>query len=89
MLTFTLAMNRKLKTGESKAEFFRCRAWKERAEFISRYFQKGSTMCLVGTLHAYEYEDKNGIKHDGVEVAVEEIYFVDGKEKTEDDIFGE
>ena len=78
VITFSVAVNRRVSKGaEQKADFIRCRAWRERAEFISRYFHKGSSISIVGTLQQYEYTDQQGAKRTNYEVVVDEVAFVD------------
>ena len=77
VVTFTVAINRRTKNTEQKADFIRCRAWRERAEFISRYFHKGSSISIVGTLQQNEYTDQQGVKRSSYEVVVDEVNFVD------------
>ena len=75
--SFTLAVNRK-----DKADFINCVAWNKQAEFISKYFNKGSQICLVGRLQTRDYE-KDGKKVFITEVITEEVYFT-GKKETND-----
>lgn len=77
VVTFTVAVNRRSKSADQKADFIRCRAWRERAEFISRYFHKGSSISIVGTLQQNEYTDQQGVKRSNYEVVVDEVAFVD------------
>ena len=64
-LTFTVAVDRGFKNanGEYDTDFITCVAWKERAEFIGRYFGKGKMIAVEGQLRSRTYEDKNGTKH--------------------------
>ena len=78
VITFSVAINRRVaKSAEQKADFIRCRAWRERAEFIARYFHKGSSISIVGTLQQYEFTDQAGAKRTNYEVVVDEVSFVD------------
>ncbi len=78
VLTFSVAVNRRIaKNTEQKADFINCRAWRERAEFISRYFHKGSSISVVGTLQQNNWVDQQGAKHSTYEVVVDEVNFVD------------
>lgn len=78
--SFNLAVNRKYsKEGEQAADFISCVAWRQRAEFIAKYFKKGSSLCITGELQTRQYTDKNGAKHYVTEVMVEDAHFVDGK----------
>lgn len=78
--TFSLAVNRKGgKDQEQKTDFITCTAWRQTAEFISRYFKKGSSLCVVGNLQKREWENKDGQKQYATEVVVDEAMFVDSK----------
>lgn len=75
--SFSVAVNRK--GGEQKTDFIKCVAWRQTAEFISRYFRKGSSICVVGNLQQREWKDKDGNKRIETEVIVDEANFVDSK----------
>lgn len=77
---FTIAVNRKFKNqnGEYDADFISCVAWKQTAEFITRYFNKGSMICVSGSLRNGSYTDKN---HSDVTHYTTDVY-VDGVEFT-------
>lgn len=79
-LTFSIAVNRKTgKEQEQQADFITCVAWRNTAEFISRYFNKGSSICVVAEIQTRSWTDGNGNKRYATEVIVSEAYFVDGK----------
>lgn len=78
--TFSVAVNRKVgKDQEQKTDFITCVAWRTTAEFISRYFRKGSSIAIVGNLQQRSWEDKDGNKRYATEVVVDEAHFVDSK----------
>ena len=78
--TFSLAINRKVaKDQPQKADFIRCVAWRQTAEFISRYFNKGSSLCVVGSIQTRTWKDDNGYTRESTEILVEEAMFVDSK----------
>lgn len=73
---FRIAVNRPFqKDKEQQADFISCTAWRQTAEFVSRYFQKGSMIAVVGSLRNNDYTDQNGVKHYSMNVLVEEIHF--------------
>jgi single-strand DNA-binding protein len=74
---FSIAVNRK--GAERKTDFIDCVAWRQTAEFICKYFGKGSSICIVGSLQKREWTDKNGQKRYATEVIAEEASFVDSK----------
>ena len=77
---FSLAVNRKYsKDGEQAVDFISCVAWRTTAEFLSRYFKKGSSVCIVGNIQTRSYTDKEGNKRSATEVIVDEANFVDSK----------
>lgn len=78
--TFSVAVNRKVgKDQEQKTDFITCVAWRNTAEFIARYFHKGSCICVTGSLQQRQWQDKDGNKRYATEVIVDEANFVDGK----------
>lgn len=81
VLSFSVAINRKV--DKTKTDFIDCVAWRNTAEFISKYFSKGSSICLVGELQKREWKDNNGNKRYATEVIVDDAYFVDSKAETE------
>ena len=77
--SFSIAVNRRSKDGQAPADFINCQAWRATAEFISRYFKKGSSICLVGSLQTRTWTDQQGNKRYATEVVADEAYFVDSK----------
>lgn len=78
---FTLAVDREyVKSGEErKCDFIVCVAWRNTAEFITKYFQKGSMIAVVGEIQSRNYEDKNGNKRTAIEVIVTDASFCGSK----------
>ena len=74
---FSIAVNRK--GADKKTDFIDVVAWRQTAEFICKYFGKGSSICIVGNLQKREWTDKNGQKRYATEVIAEEASFVDSK----------
>lgn len=78
--SFTIAVNRRgAKDGQQTSDFINCVAWKERAELISKYFRKGSSICIVGEIQTRKWQDSNGNNRNATEVIVNEVNFVDSK----------
>lgn len=79
--SFTIAVDRKFKNanGEREADFLNCVAWRQQAEFLGKYFQKGSKVAIVGNLQARSYDGSDGKKVYVTEVVVDEVDFVDSK----------
>lgn len=77
---FSLAVNRRYsKEGEQQTDFINCQAWRSTAEFIGKYFKKGSSLCVVGSIQTRSWKDQNGNNRYATEVIVDEAMFVDGK----------
>lgn len=82
--SFSIAVNRKYaKDGEPQADFINCQAWRGTAEFISKYFRKGSSICIMGAIQTRSWDDKNGQKRYATEVVADEAMFVDSKNDTQ------
>lgn len=78
--TFSIAVNRKYnKDQQQQTDFINCVAWRGTAEFISKYFQKGSSICITGAIQTRSWTDNNGNKRYTTEVIVDEANFVDSK----------
>ena len=81
---FTVAVDRKFankETGERQADFITCVAWRQTAEFLSKYFNKGKMICVEGNLRTDSYKDKNhdDVTHYTTEVYVDNVEFCGGK----------
>lgn len=81
--SFTLAINRNFKNKEGKydADFLNCQAFKNTAEFIEKYFKKGSMMAITARAQTRNYDDNDGKKRFVTEFIVEEVYFTGNNEK--------
>ena len=80
--TFTVAVNRSYvkQGGERQTDFIDVVAWRNTAEFISKYFRKGQMIAVQGSIQTRSYQDKNGNKRRAVEVHVDKADFCgDGK----------
>ncbi len=77
VLQFTVAVDRNFaKQGEERqADFISCVAWRQTAEFIGRYFDKGRLIALEGHLQSRTYDDKNGTRHYITELIVDQASF--------------
>lgn len=77
--SFSVAVNRRFaREGQQTADFINCVAWRQTAEFISKYFTKGRMIGVVGSLTTGRYE-KDGQTHYTTDVTVDEAYFADSK----------
>ena len=81
---FTVAVDRRFadkNTGERQADFISCTAWRQTAEFVSRYFSKGRLIAVEGSLRNNNYQDRNhpDVTHYTMDVQVDNVEFVGGK----------
>ncbi|MBR3666627.1 MAG: single-stranded DNA-binding protein [Ruminococcus sp.] len=81
---FTVAVDRRFAdktTGERQADFISCTAWRQTAEFVSRYFNKGKLIAIEGSLRNNNYQDRNhpDVTHYTMDVQVDNVEFVGGK----------
>lgn len=78
--SFLVAVNRpRTKDAENAADFISVTAWRERAEFVDKYFDKGSSIFVEGTLQTRTWTDRDGSKRKETEVVAERVSFVDSR----------
>lgn len=82
--SFSVAVDRpnakKLKeNNQQTSDFINCVAWEHTAEFLGKYFTKGSPILLEGRLQVRKYQDKNGQNRYATEVVVHEVEFAGNK----------
>ena len=83
--SFTLAVNRRFQSRSAdqqqaqQADFINVVAWRQTAEFISKYFKRGSALCVTGSLQTRNWQDQQGNKRYSTEVVVDEAMFVDSR----------
>ena len=76
--SFTLAVDRDFTSkdsGERQTDFINCTAWRNTAEFVNKYFHKGSMAVVSGRLQIRSYQDREGNNRTAAEVVVDNIYF--------------
>lgn len=75
---FTIAVNRPYaeSSGERKADFFNCIAWRSLAESIARYCRKGDKVAVSGTIQIRSYDDNKGNRQTTVDVIVQDVEFL-------------
>lgn len=82
--TFRLAVNRRLVNGENpEADFFNVTAWQSTAEFISKFFRKGSAICIFGRIQNRTWTDQSGQKRYTTDIIADEANFVESKNADE------
>ena len=85
--SFSLACDRDFKSqsGEKETDFIDVVAWKNTAEFVSKYFSKGRMAVVEGRLQIRDWTDKDGGKRRSAEVVAENVYFADSKRSESND----
>lgn len=77
---FSIAVNRRFaKEGQQNADFINCTAWRQQAEFICKYFRKGSMIAVVGSIQTRSWDGQDGKKQFATDVVVDEVYFTGSK----------
>ena len=81
--SFTLAVNRNFtnQQGEREADFIMCTAWRKTAELVCQYLGKGSMVGINGRIQTRNYENQQGQRVYVTEVIVDELTFVESKNK--------
>ena len=79
--SFSIAVDREY-TKEKQTDFINCVAWRNNAEFISKYFTKGQMIALRGTLQQNNYTDKDGNKRTSYNVVVDSAQFCGSKSES-------
>lgn len=84
--SFTVAVGRRYASksddgqqSQAQSDFIRVTAWRQNAEFVSRFFTKGSAICIVGSIQTRSWTDQQGNKQYATDVVADEINFVDAK----------
>ncbi len=78
--TFSIAVDRRYRSGEERqTDFINIVAWRQSAEFITKYFKKGSLIGIEGSIQTRRYQDKNGNNRTAFEVVANNVQFVESK----------
>ena len=79
--SFSLAVNRRFaRPGEERqADFINIVAWRQTAEFVAKYFQKGSAIGIEGSIQTRKYTDKDGKSRTAFEVVANNVHFIESK----------
>lgn len=92
--TFRLAVQRRFAKPDDavQADFFNIVVWRQQAEFVSRYFTKGSSAVVCGSLQNRDFTDQNGQKRFFTEIVADEVTFAgskkqDGQSRPGDNMF--
>ena len=87
--SFSLAVDRDFggrDGGEKQTDFIDCVAWRQTAEFVNKYFTKGSMAVVSGRLQIRDWTDRDGGKRRSAEVIADNVYFGDSKPKDGGDV---
>ena len=81
---FSIAINRRFSSrngenAEQQTDFINVVAWRQTAEFITKFFRKGSAICLTGSIQTRAWQDSQGQKRYATEVVVDDAMFVDSR----------
>ena len=78
---FTIAVNRRFSkdSSQQQADFFNVTAWRATADFVSKFFKKGSSIFVVGTIQNRSWTDNEGNKRYATDIVAEEVNFVDAR----------
>ena len=82
MVSFKIAVNRRYSgkdAQQQEADFFNVTAWRSTAEFVARYFKKGSAICVVGSIQNRSYTDQQGQRRIFTDIVADEVQFVDSR----------
>lgn len=85
--SFSIAVQRSYKSGEEpETDFINIVAWRQRAEFVTKYFRKGNMIGIEGAIQTRKYTDKDGNNRTAFEVIANNVQFVESKKKNDVDI---
>ena len=82
--SFTVAVDRDFAnrdSGERQTDFIDCVAWRQTAEFVNKFFQKGSMAVVSGRLQIRDWTDREGGKRRSAEIVVDNMYFGESKRR--------
>ena len=90
VVSFTIAINRRYQSknateGQQTSDFINIVAWRQSAEFVSRYFKKGKPILVCGSIQSRSYTDNQGNKRYVTEVVADEVGFVESKSESQSD----
>ena len=86
--SFTIANDKDFKRDGDAPNWIDCVAWRNNAEFIGKYFRKGSLIVVTGSLQTRQYQDKNGNNRKATEIVVNQQYFAESKRSADENQAG-
>lgn len=88
--SFSIAVQRKYKAGEeAETDFINIVAWRQTAEFVCKYFDKGKMIGIEGSIQTRRYTDNEGKNRTAFEVIANNVQFVESKRSTDVNVQGE
>ena len=97
VVSFSIAVNRRYQSKDApqQTDFFNVTAWRATAEFVSKYFRKGSSICITGSIQNRTWTDQQGQKRYATDIVADEVMFVDSRSESgssfggdDSDVFG-
>ena len=84
VVSFSIAVNRRFagKDAPQQTDFFNVTAWRALAEHVTRYFKKGSSIFVIGTIQNRTWTDQQGNKRYATDIIADEIHFVDSRSES-------
>lgn len=84
VVSFTVAVDRRFQSQgqEKQADFINCVAWRQTADFVSKYFRKGQMIAVQGSIQTRTYDDRNGVRRYAVEIVADQVSFCGSKAET-------
>ncbi|MGI6167568.1 MAG: single-stranded DNA-binding protein [Eubacteriales bacterium] len=84
VVSFTIAINRRYQSKDApqQTDFINITAWRSTAEFVTRYFRKGSSICVIGSIQTRSWVDQQGQKRYATDVVADEVLFVDSRQES-------
>lgn len=84
--SFSIAVDRRFSKGsERQTDFLDIVAWRQQAEFVCKYFQKGRLIGIEGSIQVRSYNDRDGNKRRAWEIQADNVFFVDSKNSSSGD----
>ena len=83
--SFTIAVNRRFRSNDNQqptADFFNVTAWRVLADHVVRYYRKGSSIFVIGSIQNRSWTDQQGQKRYATDIVADEIYFVDSRSES-------
>ena len=83
--SFSIAVNRRYRSGDNQqpsTDFFNVTAWRALAEHVARYYRKGSSIFVIGSIQNRTWTDQQGIKRYATDIVADEIHFVDSRSES-------